>query len=65
MEFSSAIPKSIKKTKVYGLGSKWTFHEGKTGRSCIKLDGPKESKWRVSENGRSKGEKLVDLKGGN
>ena len=60
-----AIPESMKNSKVYGLGSKWAFHEGKTGRSCIKLDGQKESKWNVCENEQSKGQRLVDLKGWN
>ena len=58
LEFSGDIPKSMKKSKVYGVGSKWAFHEGKTGR-------PKESKWTVCESERSKGQRLVDLKGWN
>ena len=50
------------KATVNGLWSKWKVHGGSTGRPCIKLDGLRKLNALKSESGRSKKQKLVDLK---
>ena len=53
------------KSKVNGLGSKWTVQTTETGRSCIKLNSPKVDGYKTKDwsikwdgTGRSKEMKL-------